>query len=143
MKGISKAAENQSMGIHKHPVRPAPSLILGLQTLPGLGNRIETSPESGEKGPRGEGSAAIVGKTRQVGLSSTRTLERKQLEHWYYVLFISAAWLTVGAQHAFTTLNLISTSFLPQAHPFSPPNLLVFNPTTPPLCSVEEHRLWY
>lgn len=55
MKGINKAAEKQSMGIHKHPVRPAPSLILGLQTLLGLGNRIETSPESGERRPGEKG----------------------------------------------------------------------------------------
>lgn len=188
MKGMSKAAEKQSMGTHKHPVRPVPSPRLELQTFLGVRNRIETSPESGEKGPRGEGPAAKAGKTGQVGLSSTRTLERKtgqvglsnthilekktdqvglssthtlerksgqlglscartldhkQLEDRHSILFISVAWFTAGAQNTCKTLNLISTFFLPHAHPFSPLYPLISSPTTTPLCSVEKHRLWY
>lgn len=114
MKGMSKAAEKQSMDIHEHPMRPVPSLRWGLQTLQGVGNRIETSPGLGEKGPREEQSTAKLGKGRLVGLGLAVYIHRKGRlvklglavhVHWtmsiwktgHYVLFIPVAWFTEGA----------------------------------------------
>ena len=114
MKGMSKAAEKQSMDIHEHPMRPVPSLRWELQTLQGVGNRIETSPGLGEKGPREEQSAAKLGKGRPVELGLAVYIHRKGRlvklglavhVHWtmsiwktgHYVLFIPVAWFTEGA----------------------------------------------
>lgn len=88
MNGIVTAAEKkQSTGVHKHPMRPVPSPRMGLQTLHGVRSRMETSRGDPEKGQR----LNPEGKTGQVGLSSTHTLSREQLDGRNCVLPISVS----------------------------------------------------
>lgn len=86
MNGTVTAAEKkQSIGVHKHPMRPVPSPRMGLQTLRGVRSRMETSQGDPEKGQR----LNLEGQTGQVGLSSTHTLSHEQLEGRNCVLSIS------------------------------------------------------